>query len=286
MKGKQRVKVKLAIFVGLFCLVQWCGIVAASDGKEKVVAIVGGEEITSDYLVGLKSTFPNYITIKEADLIKFAVQRRLVALDAIRLGLDKDPDVKTMLDVRRDEVLNKAYWVKVGVEELKVPPEAVRSYYDAYPEKFSKGPQVRFLWIASADEESLSSLKKRIMDEPEGNRQLLFLKEAKESFRIFPVVAKGLKSPWDSGLVEEEKLPDIVKDYLAKAEEGAIVGPIDYKGVYYLFYIMQKLPPQKADFEQVKEQIKVHLVRRKQEEFLKKRVEELKKRFKVEVLVK
>ena len=278
------------MIIGRICLLLiavlllYASFVQASN--KKVVARVDGEEVTAAYLAGLKASLPKYLSIKEKDLLKFAIQRRLISLEARKMGLDRDPDVSTLLDVARDEVLAKAYWVKVGVKGLKVPPEAVRSYYDAYPEKFTQPEQIRFLWIRGEDKTALDGLKRTFLKIKGKDRELAFSREAKKAFDIFPVLVKGVVKPWDSGFVDVTKLPGEIKKAFDGAKVGDVIGPMLYKGAAYLFYIAQRHPPKKIPFEDVRQQIEVYLVREKQQEFIQKSVEQLKKKYGVEIVGK
>ncbi len=268
--------------VVLLCAISQLGL-SCVWAQDDVVALVGNEKITKKYVAAVRTTLPKYLLIKDQDLIKLAIRRRIISIEARRLGLDKESDIKALLYAYRDEILSKAYWLKVGVKEFHVSDDVVRSYYFAHPEKYKLPQMVRLLWLKSNNSVMLKKVKRKIAALPVSRREEVFENEARHAFEdqfLFASMGQG----WDTRLIKVTHLPLKLREALKGAKRGKIIGPLSISGKYYLFFVKENVPPRKISLGVAREQIEAHLLRDKQEKFMKKRVEELEKRYNVKFL--
>lgn len=130
------------------------GVSLALSAASSVVAEgANGQRITTDDIHADALRLPvtqRSIALAAPDAVQQAAQnlyvRRMLAEQAVRDGLDKDPLVSATLQLVRDRVLSEARLTKID-EANKPAPEAVeavaRASYRANPERFRTADQTR-----------------------------------------------------------------------------------------------------------------------------------------------
>jgi peptidyl-prolyl cis-trans isomerase C len=152
-------------FLGLMALT--VSVSFAISAASTVVAEGSGQRITVDDLNADALRLPagaRYQALQQPDAVQQAAQnlyvRRVLAAEAVREGLDKDPTTAALLQIARERVLSDARLIKI--DEANKPAEsaieaAAKAAYAANPEKYRTGEQahVRHILIQGNTEKGL-----------------------------------------------------------------------------------------------------------------------------------
>jgi peptidyl-prolyl cis-trans isomerase C len=182
-------------------------LLAGNDG-EQVLATVGTARITlADYAAAL-SRMDRYerlryqSTERRVQLLEEMVDLELLAGEALRLGLDRDPEVAMRLDqALRDELLQD---LKQTLPSPQAIPEAeVRAYYEAHRTEFEEPERRRIGAIVVAD----TALAERLAEQAARASAAEFgeLVRRHSHFRAPPDENTPIELEGDLGIVSLEK---------------------------------------------------------------------------------
>ena len=121
-----------------------------------VYATVNGSEVTDKDITSLMRALPGK---KFADLqpeqqtkvINQAIERKLLAKEAMKSGIEKDPEFKkTLAAVKADLALE--LWMKKVFNDVKISEKESKAYFDKNKDKFVRPETVKARHIVVADE--------------------------------------------------------------------------------------------------------------------------------------
>ena len=162
--------------------------------------------------------------LKERMILENLVSQELAAQEAIKKGLDADPDyqaglarMQAQLDAFRRQELSALYRRHVK-DEAKVTEEEVKRFYDENTARMQEEINVWQILTRDRDvlEKAKQDLAKGVPFETVAARQ-------------FPNLPKSVQKPWEVGYVRWNQIPKewfpVIKDLPAGSVTGIIEGP-------------------------------------------------------------
>jgi peptidyl-prolyl cis-trans isomerase C len=266
-------------FLSLFAIIFAAFLVfSCSQSKDEVILKAGSSKLTKKELqediknlppqTKLFLASPDGINRLKDELIK----REVLYEEAKKKDLAKSEEFK-----RRLEEFKKLTLINMLLEqELKnlqpVTEKDAKDYYEKNKDQFIKPSEVRLSQIVVKNEEEAKKVYEKI-DKGED-----FGKIAKELSRDERTKANG----GDIGFFKKGQLDPQVENLAFNLKKGQVSMPLNRKDGLYIFKITDvKGTP--IEFEQIKQQLTEQLKAKKQQEWFNSYIEELKKKYKVEV---
>lgn len=268
------------------------------EQASQVVARVGGQAITlGDFAAALERMDQfdrlRYQTKeRRRELLGEIVDLELLAQEARRRGLDKQPEVEEAVrQVLRDAALAKARDQVPAPAEI--PAAEVRAYYEANQDKFIEPERRRVAAIVLADEAEAQKVLEAAKNAPSAQAW----GELVQKHSITAGVRKGPTDPTelqgDLGIVgppgdakggNARVLPPVRAAVFKLAKAGA-VGPevISADGKFWVIRLMGITPPHARTLADSDRAIRVAIIQQKIEEREKAYEAELRKKYKVEI---
>jgi peptidyl-prolyl cis-trans isomerase C len=274
-KQKGVVVKQLATYVAVsLCLLLAAG--CPSKPKGKILGSVNGEALTKEELDGL---VPEGFTVDEQNLpgiLDKWVSNALLYQEALKRGLDKEPDVKRALDrLRRDYLVNEVLQKLTAASS--VSQAELMQYYNAHKDEFTF--EVKMQRIVLPD----SELAARTLAEVRAGAD--FTKLAKERSQDMLLeggqeskyFSRGVGDPRQGGDPSLEEAifalsPGQVSDAIATQEGYQIIKLVDKKKV-----------KESVTLPEVKEYIQAVLTYRKNQDAVNKLLSSLREKAKVEL---
>ncbi|MEJ5226470.1 peptidyl-prolyl cis-trans isomerase [Thermodesulfovibrio sp.] len=266
-------------FLSLFAIIFAAFLVfSCSQSKDEVILKAGSSKLTKKELqediknlppqTKLFLASPDGINRLKDELIK----REVLYEEAKKKDLAKSEEFK-----RRLEEFKKLTLINMLLEqELKnlqpVTEKDAKDYYEKNKDQFIKPSEVRLSQIVVKNEEEAKKVYEKI-DKGED-----FGKIAKELSRDERTKANG----GDIGFFKKGQLDPQIENLAFNLKKGQVSMPLNRKDGLYIFKITDvKGTP--IEFEQIKQQLTEQLKAKKQQEWFNSYIEDLKKKYKVEV---
>jgi parvulin-like peptidyl-prolyl isomerase len=231
---------------------------AARKDTRPLVKIAGAAPITvADLAVALEKRFfhgidkaieAKRLNAEKRTVLEDLVNRRIVVLDAQRMGIDKSREFDVVVERKMNAWLFGAIVQRVIVPEVKLQKADL--------EKYMKDHQAEFMSPAMIAVESLAFDDRKAADEALGKLQrgadFAWLKAntpgqtAKTNPKLFPFAP---------GLFVESAFPESLQKALVGARAGDYRFSGDEGGPYYVVHVLRREAAKPAAFEAVQEQI-------------------------------
>ncbi|MCD6499721.1 MAG: peptidyl-prolyl cis-trans isomerase [Deltaproteobacteria bacterium] len=216
---------------------------------------------------------------RRKDLLEKMVERELLAVEAARRGLDKDPDVqRTMKQVMIQKLLTKVF--KEQVESKGVPEEALKKFYQDHFKEYNKPEQVRVSQIL-------------LKDKATADKVLTEARKAGMNMRTWRDLVRKYSTDRQSKIrggdlrYFDAKATRLPKALVAAAfklrKPGQLAGPIKTDKGFAVIRLTHRRQAFKRTLGEVKPQIKQRLLREKRSKVIKAYVEDLKKKAKITI---
>jgi parvulin-like peptidyl-prolyl isomerase len=205
-------------------------LVSCSRDKGDVVAKVGNSSLTRQELEGLIPPELSRYATRESylDLTRRWIQTRILADEAMNRNLQKEPEVKRLLDDQRDELLAQILVSRV-FDSLPDPADGdIRHYFETHQEEFlRREPEVSFMQIRLPDQPSATVLRARLTP----------ANFADEAARLDPDLARN---PQATRLFRRGELPAGVADAVFSLREGEISQPVQDAEGWHLYHLLSR----------------------------------------------
>lgn len=185
---------------------------------------------------------------KKIEVLQELFAKRIFRLEAIRLGIDKSGEYKTMIKEYGNSVLFGTFVDRVIVPDIKLSNDELKAYYDKHTAEFSFPEMIRIRALPFGKmEDAANALEK--------------LRKGTD-FQWLSGNAEGRIDKGDAELLNLEKNLLVVTDLpvdISKAVEGA--KPDDARiysgkdGNFYVLYIQELVPAKPEQFVDVRERI-------------------------------
>jgi hypothetical protein len=260
----------------------------------KVLARVGDREITlGDYAAALErmDRFERlrYQTPERREkLLEEMVNSELLAAEARRRGLDRDPAVRARIrQALRDELLDEMGRAAPGPEG--VPDKAVRAYYDQHRADFATPERRRLSAIVTRERATAEQALQQARGGDAETWGRLVEKYSTEKQRDAGDAGLrgdlGFVTAARTGTVEPPTVPDEVRAAGFRIEgQGEVFGEVvEANGKYYVVRMVTKNEAGHRTFADAERSIRVTLAQRELREAEKRLEAELRKKHPVEV---
>ncbi len=254
-----------------------------SEQKQMVVARIGDKVITlgdmEARLDGEPAVVKSQFTSpqKRKDYLAKLVQFEVLAAEAQRQGLDKDPEV---LEAMRQAMVRK-FLQDNGKEEveLKSVSEAdIAAYYQANPGVFHRPEQVEVSHILVADKAMAEKLRTEIDKASEGNSAKLVStwndyvgrhSLDKATVQVLGALGRVSLEPVPGATAEEiahlQSIPRSVVEAALKTDTFSLGPVVQSPAGWHVLLVTSKLPAIDKSLDQARESIRSRIVKRQRD---------------------
>ena len=245
------------------------------DNKDKILAVVNGEEIKQSEVdnfiqaLGYRGAqFNNEEGRKR--LTDELINRKLLFFDAKKSGLDKD-EIYVKEVKKQSEELLKDFAMANIINSVRVSDEDLKEYYESHKDSFKVQPTFTASHILVESEDLANEIKEKIDNDGD------FTELAKE-YSTCPSKEQG----GDLGTFQQGQMVKEFENALLENEIGDIVGPVKTQFGYHIINIKDKTEGKVKSFEEAKNEVKQTLLQLKQQQAYIDVTDKLQKEYKIE----
>jgi peptidyl-prolyl cis-trans isomerase C len=251
-----------------------CNQTSSTPAKDAAAATVNGTVISKSRVdliarQGASSGHPDSPESRKAIIDQLAMQM-LVSEEAIKKGLDKSPEVLEQLDVVKQSVLANAY-VQDYIKNNPVGDDVLKAEYDKIKAKIT-GNEYKARHILVATEAEARDIIARVKKDPASFDQI-----AKEKSLDTGSKARG----GDLGWFDPGKMVPEFGNAVASLGKGKVTDvPVKTQFGYHVILLEDSKPIEAPPFEEVK----ANLAQSVQQQNLKKWLDDLRSKAKIEIV--
>jgi parvulin-like peptidyl-prolyl isomerase len=268
---------RVLILLFVFCMVFACA--KKEEKKGAYLAKIGDSVITqADFEREMKG-LPEFVqkmfegTSGKESFLNELVKRELLYKEALKKGLDKDPEyVKKLEDFKKITLVGLLLQKEIE-GKVKVSDQEVKDYYEKNKGKFAPVTQIRASHILVKTEEEAKQIEEKLKKGED------FAQLAKK----YSIDTATAKNGGDLGYFSKGQMVPEFESAAMSLKPGQISEPVKTKFGYQIIKVTDKKMGQPVDFDKVKNLISQNLMAEKQKEVFDSYVEGLKKSFKVEI---
>lgn len=242
-----------------------------------VLAEINGARITADDFKRQQDALPAYAKggfVGEKgnkDFLDYLVIQELFYQEAIKKGVDKQPEVKSKIDDMTRKVVLDTY-LRVEIEQkISVTDQDAKAYYDSHPEEFKGQEEIRASHILVGTEAEARDIKDKL------KKGAAFDKLAKQHSKDPGSKDKG----GDLGYFRKGQMVPEFEKAVTELKKGEVGDPIKTQFGFHIIKVVDKRTGPGLEYDKIAERLKVNLARKKQKEVFDARVAEIKKTAKV-----
>jgi peptidyl-prolyl cis-trans isomerase C len=252
---------------------------AEQQAQGPFVAKVGSDVITQADFERELSSLPDYAkqmfegeTGKEKFLDEI-VKKDILYQEALKKGIDKDPDFKSRLGEFKKLTLASMLLEKEIMSKDKVSDQDVKDYYNKHKEEFATTSQIRASHILVKTEEEANKVLARLK---KGEK---FEELAKKESLDTASAANG----GDIGYFSRGQLVPEFEKAAASLKVGELSAPVKTAYGYHIIKVTDKKAGPVLEFDRVKDIIAQRLSGERQKAAFDSYIEGLRKNYKVEI---
>lgn len=262
-----------------------CFVVAPLQAAE--VARVGDSVITTDQLrqTIVRQGYNAYDEASVKQALEDAIRFELLAAEARRLGLDKDPELQRRI---KELLVEKLVREKVDAARLdvKFTEAELRSYYDSHTNEFRRptvvsGPVLTIYLREDNQEAARKKAEDALREWKAGEKAEAVLRKYSDDPSERVGGAQG--SSFIEGQPSRRYPEEVSKAMFTLKLRGEIAGPIETPRAIYLASLAERRDGGRLPFEQVRRDIERLLGQQQREKAYADYCESLKKQFPVSV---
>lgn len=273
---------KFLITLGLFCLF-------AGNVNATTYAMVNGEPITDQDMLFLKQAMPNvdFNTLPKEmkeKAIDQAIERKLLIGEAKKYNFEDTKEYKEALAEFKDQ-MTLELWMRKQLEGVKVSDSELKKYYNSNKDKMVIPEQayVRHILVDN-EKEAKEIIKELDQTAKEGkNVEAKFIELAKADSKD-PSASNGGELPPFAR--EGQMIPEFSKAAFALKPNTYTEEPVKTQFGYHIIYLKSIQPKGIVKFEDIKPRLEEDLKMQKFRDMMAKEAADLKKKAKIEILVK
>jgi len=268
---------RVLVFLFAICLVFACA--KKEEKKGLYLAKVGDTVITqADFDKEMKG-LPEFVqkmfegSSGKEKFLDELVKRELLYKEALKKGLDKDPEyLKKIEDFKKITLVGLLLQKEIETK-VRVSDQEVKDYYEKNKEKFAPVGQIKASHILVKTEEEAKKIIERLKKGED------FAQLAKK----YSIDTASAKNGGDLGYFSRGQMVPEFEAAASRLKPGEISEPVKTKFGYHIIKVTDKKVGQVVDFEKVKNLISQNLVAERQKEAFDSYVEGLRKSYKVEI---
>ena len=243
--------------------------------QDKVLAKIGDQTVTENDLKEMVASFPDksYQTEEgQAKALDYLVNILVMAAEAKKQGLDKDPDVQRLLAYTTNDLLAGVYLNKL-TKNLPAPTEAdAKAYYDKNRSQFVTPESVLLHHVlVKTEKEAKEALDRLKKGEDFG--------KIANQVSICPSKDRGGSLDW----MPKGQLVKEIEDEAFGMKNGQMAGPIKSRYGYHILRLDDTRPRQEMSFDWVKDSIIERLKFEAQQTQYEKMAADLRKKMNVQI---
>ncbi len=256
-------------------------IFAATNLSAKVYATVNGAKVTDQDIASILSVVPgaNFKSLPDEQkrkIVDQAIDKHLLAQQALKSGVDKDPKYQEALKKVKGE-LALEIWMKKEFDSVKVSDKDMKAFYKKNDKMFNQPEMAKAKHILVKDEKEakdiISQLKKA------KNVKETFIKLAAEKS-----TGPSGKNGGELGWFDRKRMVPAFSDATFKLKNGEFTKtPVKTQFGYHVILLEDKKPAQKVAFEKAKARIEQSLKVEKFQEKMKKTSKDLRSKADVDI---
>lgn len=248
---------------------------AYAASQDTVLARIGNQTVTDTDLKEIVAAFPDrfYQTPEgQAKALDYLVNINVLAAEAQKQGLDKDPEVQRLVNYTMKDLLARFY-LENASKNLPAPTEAdAKAFYEQNRSQFLVPDSVllRHILVKTEKEakDALNKLKK-------GDK----FADLASQMSMCPSRVKGGSLDWmPRGYLVKE-----IEDAAFSMKVGEVVGPVQSKFGYHVLLLDDKRAAQETSYEQAQETIMERLRFQAQQDHYEKLATELRQKMNVQI---
>jgi parvulin-like peptidyl-prolyl isomerase len=256
-------------------------LVTVSNGSESY-GNVNGEEITKEEIAQVMG--PQAMQFDKLDknikkrVINMLVDRKLLAQNASKSGVEKSDTYKTKLEAIKKDLLLNVWMEKEAkkIEKSTIESE-LKSFYDKHRDTFKRPAQLKARHILVKSENEAKEIIKTL----EGAKDIKaeFIKLAKEKS-----TGPSGKNGGDLGWFPLNRMVPEFSKATNELKQGEFTKePVKTQFGYHVIYLEDKRDASEKSFKDVKEQVKALVTRDKFNKFIEETIKKLKKEAKIKL---
>ncbi len=246
-----------------------------------VYATVNGIEVTDKDITSLLRAMPGakFETLQpeqQQKVIDQAIERKLLAKEAIRSGIEKDAEYKKTLDsVKSDLALE--FWMKRVFEKIKVSEKDAKAYFDKNKDKFVKPATAKARHIVVAAEATAKEIIKELNGLKGEALTTKFIELAKTK-STGPSGANGGDLGWFN---KKQMVAPFSEAAFGQGKGQVTKTPVKTQFGYHVILTEDKKGGEKVEFADAKVQIENGLKMEKFRDDVAKKAKDLRKKAKI-----
>jgi len=253
-------------------------LLATSGLFAKSYATVNGEDISDeDIAVIVRNPQIKLSQLKkdvQEKVISQAIERKLLAQNAIKSGIESDDDYKAAL-LKVKESLALEVWMQKELKGQKVSEKDAKDFYTKNIDKFKQPPVVKAKHILLKEEGEAKDVI-ALLDKS-SDKLAEFIRLAKEK-STGPSGKNGGELGWFSA---EKMVPEFSQASFALKKGEYTKTPVKTQFGYHVIFVEDKKDKITVEFDKVKEKLIFDLKTKKFRETIKNLAQDLKKRAKI-----
>jgi len=264
-------------FIVLFSLaLALSGCLSLKSDNSKVLARFDGTVVTENQFLkkvqGLPKTIQTAAMARRKDLLQDIADEHFLLKEALRRGLDKEPDVKDLLDVARKKILVAKLVQQDVDEQIRVDAQDVAKYYEFHKEEFMTPLLLRASHILVKTEEEANSLRAQITAGGD-------FEELARQHSVDSTAVRG----GDLGFFQKGQFVPEFETVVFSLKKGEVSAPVKTAFGFHIIRLNDSAEPRLRDLKSVKSMVEERLRNEKRSSKLRELIEKLKGNAKVEI---
>ena len=263
----------------VFLLFAFVACAKKGDQKGPYLATVGNSKITQADLEREIKSLPEFAqklfegSAGKEKFLDELIKKELLYQEALKKGLDKNPDYQKKVEDFRKLTLISQLLEKEIEAKSKVTDQDVKDYYEKHKDELTSVSQIKASHILVKTEDEANKILERIKKGED------FGALAKK----FSIDTGSAKNGGDLGFFSSGQMVPEFETAAIKLKKGEISKPVKTKFGYHIIKVADKKMGQPLEFEKIKNAISQRIAAEKQKEFFDSYIENLKKTYKVEI---
>lgn len=250
---------------------------ATNSNEVKIVAEVGEVKIMeTDVLNYIRTMDPQLAQQFHSEegvkqIIDELIRQELLYLDAVEMKYDEEEEfIKVFNDTKTSLV--KSYAFSKSIKNVSVDEKEVMEYFDEIKEQYNQPAGVHAAHILLPNEEKANEILERIQSGED------FGELAKENS-----TCPSKENGGDLGTFYPGQMVPEFDEAVFKMEESEVSGPVKTQFGYHIIKLLEKIQAKEANFEDVREDIRMELLRQKQQKAYLEKIDTLMEKYPVKV---
>ncbi len=247
--------------------------------NNQVLATVANREITKNHVDFVKKNLDPQTAMQfnspegQKRIVHELVNQELLFLDALDNNIEQDSEFAAQFERIKSDFIKQFYMNKL-LGSINVEDKDVLEFYGLNRDMFVEGESVKASHILVDTEEKALSILDDINDG-------LSFEEAAKKYSNCPSKEVG----GDLGYFTRGKMVPEFEEASFEMEPGKISRPVKTQFGYHLIKVVDRKAPKILSYDEVKENIRKHLLSEKQQEVYFGKVAELKRKYPVKINV-